>query len=265
MMNISYYFKLFRASLILISFFILLTIIRVFRRKSPKRRLIISSISRYHCKKLQKVLGIQVRIKGSIPKDGNFLIACNHLSYIDIIVLQAFLQNTCFIAAKDMMEGFGLGTLIKHGNSYGIERRNRDKIIQDIQEMKKILNNGFNLLLFAEGKTSNGEEVLRFKEPLFDSAIQAKKKILPLTLNYVKINKESVSLRNRDSIYWYGRSFFLEHFKKFSKIKSTEIELIIDEPLDITNETSTSISIKAREAVAKNFIPIKVRDYLSSA
>ena len=254
-----------RVAIVITSFFILLFFIRVFRKKSVKRRLLISSISRYHCKKLKEALGVQLSIKGYIPKDDNFLMVCNHLSYIDIIILQSLLENTCFIAAKDMMEGFGLGTLIKHGNSYGIERRNRNKITQNIQEMKRILGNGFSLLLFPEGKTSNGEEISRFKEPLFDSAIQAKKKVLPMTLNYVRINKEPISLKNRDTVYWYSHASFMKHFKKFSKTRSVEIELVISPPLDTEGETSKSLSIKARESVAKNFMSVKAKDHLVSS
>ena len=252
-----YRIKMLRSAFIIIDFLIALAFIRFFRKKSPQRRIFIAHFVRYHSKQLLKILNVKFDIKGKLPKGENSFIACNHLSYIDIIALHSIFRNTCFIAAKDMLDRKGLGTIIKYGNAYGIERRNRDHIEKNIIEMQRILNNGFDILMFPEGRTSNGENVLRFKEPLFEAAIRAKKKVVPLTINYLSVNKEPISLKNKDIIFWYGSDIsFLDHFKKFCKAKVIKMELVFGVGLDINNETSKSISIKARGQVAKKFTPI---------
>ena len=253
MHTIRYYFKLFRSGLVVVQFLLLLSLIKRVMKKGLRRRSIVAYFTRYHSNRLAKVAGVHFEIKGKFPPNDTHLIVCNHLSYIDIVVLHAIFRKTCFIAAKDMMESKFLGPIIKNGNSYGIERRNRKYIEKDIKEMHRILNNGFDLLMFPEGKTSNGESVNRFKEPLFDSAIRAGKKVLPIALNYISIDGKPISMENRDTVYWYDDSLNLfKHFKNLCRTtKRIKIEIAIGSCLDTKGETSTSISLKAHDAVSK--------------
>jgi 1-acyl-sn-glycerol-3-phosphate acyltransferase len=85
-----------------------------------------------------------------------------------------------------MKNTFFLGQICKFASCLFVERRSRGNLDQEIKEITDALNYGHNVLIFPEGTSTNGDEVLRFKRPLFNAAIFSSKKVLPATLNYLE-------------------------------------------------------------------------------
>ena len=109
-------------------------------------------------------------------------------------------------------------------------------------------------MVFPEAKSSNGEEVLRFRRPLFQSAILSEKNVLPLCLNYKTIDGEKITLKNRDAVFWYGDMGFAGHALNLFSHKKVVAELSVMKILNTSEYADKNLlADKAYEVVSKEF------------
>ncbi len=209
------------------------------------------------CKFALKVWGLKVSYTGHKIKPGeNFLIVGNHLSYLDVIIY-ATQYPCCFVTSVEVRDTFFLGHLCKLGGCVFVERRSRKGLKGEIREIEEALEYGLNVIVFPEATSTNGESILRFKRPLFQSAITTKSDVLPIVLNYKTVNKETVQLSNRDLLFWYGDMDFLPHFWDFLNLDSIECEIKTLPPITDTNTLDTTeLSVKAHELISSEYKPI---------
>lgn len=165
------------------------------------------------------------------------LVISNHVSYIDVLVISS-LSPSVFITSVELKNAPLLGLLAKLGGSLFVERRNRSGLKQEIDEIARVLNQGFTVVLFPEGTTSNGDRVQQFKKSLFDSAVSTVADILPLCLRYRRINNKALSVHNRDSVFYYGGISFSKHFPEFLVLKSVDVEVTVLKTIKVNAHTS---------------------------
>ena len=246
--------KIFLVILLLISFFIQVVFFNLIRWKKENRKLI-----QKYCSLALWVLDIKLSFRGSVPSlKENFLIVCNHLSYLDGFILYSFLEKPCFTIAKDILESKYLGILPRYAEGYGIERNNKRKLKEDISIIKNNLIEGQNIVLFPEGTIGDGKELKKFKSSLFESAILAQKRILPLCLNYLSIKEEPLNQTNKHLILWRGGEYpILKHFFRLCQNKHIECEIVFNTPLlSQKSNNRHELSLKAFNCISKEFKPI---------
>lgn len=124
-----------------------------------------------------------------------------------------------------MKETPGLGQICLLGGCLFVERRSRSNILGEIGEIEEALKNGLNILLFPEAKSTNGEEVLKFKRSLFQAAVNCQHDTYALSLNYKEVNDEKITLSNRDKVFWYGDMDFTGHFIELCQQSSIKVDL----------------------------------------
>jgi len=218
---------------------------------------------RRYCKWCNWLFGIE--IKNNQPLNppslsGTFIVA-NHLSYLDVLVMNASL-SACFVTSEEIKETPFLGQLCILGGCLFVERRSRSRLGIEISEIKEALISGSNVVVFPEATSTNATGVLRFKRPLFQAAIQAKSPIANYCIQYEKINGEPFQLKNRDQICWYGDMDFFPHFWKFLKLKKIEVRLEFIDVIETIgiNETH-SLSELSHRLVSSRFSPIQENTY----
>jgi len=156
---------------------------------------------------------------------GGRLIVANHVSYADVLVI-ASLAPSVFITSVELKHTPLLGALARFGGCLFVERRKASGLKREIEDISKVLGQGFNVILFPEGTTSNGERVQPFKNSLFDAAVAARADVLPLCLRYTGINSKPVTNRNKDSIFYYGGVSFRKHFPRFLSLSSIDVHVL---------------------------------------
>jgi 1-acyl-sn-glycerol-3-phosphate acyltransferase len=124
-----------------------------------------------------------------------------------------------------MKETPGLGQICLLGGCLFVERRSRNNILSEISEIEQALKNGLNILLFPEAKSTNGEDVLKFKRSLFQAAVNCQHDTYTLSLNYKEINGEEIKRHNRDKVFWYGDMDFAGHFIELCQQSSIQVDL----------------------------------------
>lgn len=240
--------KFFLFCLALSGFFIHVAFFRLIRRQKGKQKII-----KKYCQSALKSLNIKLTFKGEPPnKKENFLIICNHLSYLDILILYSFLENPCFIVAKDILKTKFLGSIPRYAEAYGVERKGRNKLKEDIEAIKNILLKGQNVILFPEGATGDGKFLKPFKSPFFNTAILAKKKVFPLCINYTLIDGKPFNEKNKDRILWRGQPI-VKHFFRFCQNQKVECEIVFTSPLPSSAVTRLELSLKSYNHITKVF------------
>ena len=114
------------------------------------------------------VLHCQVTVSGEIPSGG--LIACNHLGYVDILVLGS-LCPAIFVAKSDVVEWPVFGWLASRAGTIFVSRDAPAKVAAQLREMEQPLRDGRPVILFPEGTSSDGSRILPFRSSLLESAI----------------------------------------------------------------------------------------------
>lgn len=174
-----------------------------------------------------KIIGIKVMPKFTKRNPvENFLIVSNHLSYLDVLIISSYFPS-CFITSKEMKETFFLGQLCLLGGCLFVDRKNRSNIHNEVKELTSALYRGLNVAIFPEAATTNGTSVLAFRRPLFQAALDAGAKVLPICLNYKSIDAQELSLQNRDLLFWYDEMPFLGHVLKLFAQKKIVVELTV--------------------------------------
>jgi 1-acyl-sn-glycerol-3-phosphate acyltransferase len=153
-----------------------------------------------------KILGLEVEVRGVISPVRPTLFICNHVSYLDIEVISAAVP-TSFVAKREVANWPVFGWLARLQRTVFVERRattvatERDSLGQRLEE-------GDNLVLFAEGTSSDGNRLKPFKSALFSAAdrtVHGKPlTIQPVSLAYTRLDGLPIGRQWRPFFAWYG-------------------------------------------------------------
>ncbi|MEZ4742241.1 MAG: lysophospholipid acyltransferase family protein [Bdellovibrionota bacterium] len=225
-----------------------------------RSRKFIGQIKAFYCNLVLKLFAIETNWKGYIPlkqkKIGDLLVA-NHLSYLDVLILAAN-HPSCFVTSVEMKNTLFLGMLCDVGGCLYVERRNKDKIEQEIKDISNALAAGLDVIIFPEATSTCGSTVERFKIPLFRAARECGARVIPITLNYQALNYRPICAHNRDLVFWYGKMRFASHLWKFLQQRRLNVEVSISKLIDsLRVNDPVELSIVAHKAVLSRYIPIK--------
>ncbi len=184
---------------------------------------------RYH-RISARILGFRVIVKGTPSQVRPTLFVSNHTSYFDIILF-ASLVRCSFIAKSEMISWPLIGWLARLQRSVFVDRKPTN-VGEHRSEVAKRLADGDNLVLFAEGTTSDGNRLLPFKSSLFSVAESDR----PLTIQPVSIvatGLDGMPLGRmlRPLYAWYGDMPLLPHAWAAVKSGLITVEVEFHEPL----------------------------------
>jgi len=120
-------------------------------------------------RRLLRVFRIETQFNGNIPSRG--LLVCNHLSYLDILVLAA-LAPCVFVAKQEVKHWPVFGWFAKLAGTVFVHREQRIQVGQTVDRIETALQTGMLVVLFPEGTSSDGQTVLPFKSSLLEPAVR---------------------------------------------------------------------------------------------
>ena len=132
----------------------------------------------------------------------------NHLSYIDILVLAA-VADVFFIAKAEISAWPGLGLLSRTVGTIFIDRELRRDVKRVNRLVERTLEEGYGVVLFPEGTSTQGYEVIPFKSSLLAFPAQERLPVHAATLSY---RTTSGDLPANLSVCWWGDARFFAHF-----------------------------------------------------
>ena len=99
---------------------------------------------------------------GTIPTRG--LLICNHVSYVDILVLVS-LAPAVFVAKREVKSWPVMGLLAQLGGTVFIDRQRRTHVGEVNDEIQTALADGALVIVFPEGTSSDGRPFCRSSRP----------------------------------------------------------------------------------------------------
>ena len=110
-----------------------------------------------------------------------------------------------FVAKSEVRRWPLLGTLARLGGTIFVDRSRGLQVAQASRQIEQGLRDGFPVLLFPEGTSSDGREVLPFRSPLFDPAIRAGASVTAAAIRY-----HAADAAENEVTYW-GEMVFVPH------------------------------------------------------
>lgn len=153
-----------------------------------------------------RILAVELNCEGSPPPTG--LLVSNHLSYLDILVF-ASLSPAVFVANSGIRSWPVFGWFARMAGTVFIERARRGDVAPTGREIARLLAGGNRVVLFPEGTSSNGRQVLTFKSSLFEPVVGARHRVFAAGLRYA-LTEGSVE---NDLCFW-GDMIFFPHLLK---------------------------------------------------
>jgi 1-acyl-sn-glycerol-3-phosphate acyltransferase len=151
----------------------------VFPRLSPAQRM--QRVGWWSAKML-RLLGIALRAEG-VPQAGPVLLAANHISWLDILAINA-VQPARFVSKADVRRWPFLGWLVACGGTLFIERERKRDALRVVHQVAEALRAGEIVAVFPEGTTSDGSSLLPFHANLLQAAISTEVPLQAIALRY---------------------------------------------------------------------------------
>ena len=145
---------------------------------------------------LLRIWDIELEVRGQPVLLGPALMVCNHISWLDILVIHAA-RHCRFVSKSELREWPLIGTLATGAGTLYIQRENRKDAMRMVKEMAASLKEGDVLAVFPEGTTGDGLDLLPFHANLIQSAIEADAPIQPLALQYIDAVSNEISMAAR--------------------------------------------------------------------
>ena len=172
-----------------------------------------SGLSRLYWRIVCRLVGFKLVIYGDMAHEAPTLFVCNHVSYLDILVLGGLLPGR-FVAKSDVAGWPGIGLLAKLGRTVFIHRRPILAASQTAM-LATHLRDKDSLIIFPEGTSTDGNRVLSFKSALFSAAEVMVDGlpilVQPVTLAYTRLNGLPMGRAFRPFFAWYGDMTLLPH------------------------------------------------------
>ena len=156
-------------------------------------------------KTLTWTLGIKINQRGQAPKQNAILIA-NHRSYADIPVLCG-ISPVVFLAKSEVDSWPIIGFAARKARTVFVDRKDPQSREKSRSLLRNRLEDGFSVLVFSEGTTTERGTLAPLKPGMFHEAAAAQ---LPIQLVYIEFAK--------DEDPWVGDTALSSHFfNRFSR------------------------------------------------
>jgi len=195
---------------------------------------------------LLALLAIEARVEGTLAgAAGNVVFACNHVSWLDIFVLDA-LMPARFIAKSELAHWPLIGRLVRDTGTIFLERARRADMMRVNALATAALSHGDCLAVFPEGTTTDGTTLLKFHGSLLQPVIDARGHVQPVALRYTYADGTQ-SLAPE----YAGDTSFIESFWRVCGVRAHVVAIVALPPIDAQQRSRRELASMAEEAVRR--------------
>lgn len=161
------------------------------------------------------ILGVRREVTGPVPRGGAFLVASNHVSYIDILVL-ASLYPSLFLAKREIASWPVFGWIARGAGTVFIDREQAKDVVRAGRELSVRLELGSAVTIFPEGKSSRGVAILPFQPSLLEPAARAD---VPCWAASISYEAQGSALPPSRTVCWHDGESLSTHFPRLLGLK----------------------------------------------
>ena len=140
---------------------------------------------RLWCRLILALAGCDVRVEGGSLLEGRgpAVLAANHASYLDVVVLLASLSiDFRFVAKRELESAPLIGRVIRKVGHLTVERARISQSVSDAERVTAALRCGLSVLVFPEGTFARSSGILPFRLGAFKSAVETGCPVIPITI-----------------------------------------------------------------------------------
>ncbi len=182
-----------------------------------------------------KLLGIRVHLSGAPIAPGPVLLVSNHISWLDIPVLGS-IAPLSFVAKNEVATWPFISALAKLQRTVFVDRTRRTSVADTRAQILERLVAKERVILFAEGTSSDGNQVLPFKSSLF-AAIEPSEtngdghSLQTIAIVYTRVHGLPMNRQQRPAVAWYGDMDMLSHAWGVLKAGPLDVQVRLGEPV----------------------------------
>jgi 1-acyl-sn-glycerol-3-phosphate acyltransferase len=150
-----------------------------------------------------KIFGYSADIAGYLPKSG--LLVSNHLSYLDILAISS-VTPAVFVSKAEVRSWPLFGWFATIAGTVFIQRERRTHVGEVNREIEIALAAGALVVVFPEGTSSDGTDVLPFRASLLEPALRGGHEISVSWIHYELPDGDA-----RNEVCYWGEHSFLPH------------------------------------------------------
>jgi 1-acyl-sn-glycerol-3-phosphate acyltransferase len=169
--------------------------------EEPKRTRWFIQLSRIWIGVWLPLTGVRLRVKGkeNFKKNENYVVVCNHNSFMDVPVMSPGIPGANKTIAKIEMARIPLFGLIYRRGSVLVDRKSEESRLKSYTYMKRVLELGMHMCIYPEGTRNKTNLPLKeFKDGAFRLAVETKKAIIPAVL----FNTRKVLPKHKTFFFW---------------------------------------------------------------
>lgn len=209
-----------------------------------------STLARTWAQSSAAILGMGLVVRGE-PPEPPYLLVCNHLSYVDVLVLWCRL-DCVFLAKADVARWPVVGLLARSAGTLFVDRDRHSELPRVIEELRQVLAAGRGAAVFPEATSSDGARVLPFKSSLFEVALRAGVPVSYASLSYRTPPSEPSA---RSAVCWWGDMSFLPHLYTLLGLSSFQASLVFGSK-SLRAGNRKALALEAHHAVTEQFTPV---------
>ncbi|MGH6612354.1 MAG: lysophospholipid acyltransferase family protein [Burkholderiaceae bacterium] len=170
----------------------------------------------------------------------------NHISWLDIFAINAVLMSR-FVAKAEIGKWPLLGALVSGGGTLYIERGRRHAVAAMNKTVCEHLKLGETVVVFAEGTTTDGNDLLPFHSNLIAPAIDVGAPVWPIAIKYTEGGERSTAAA------FIGEMGLLTSLARILVAKKLAVEVSVLSPIATTDAPNRhAIARAARDAIAQH-------------
>jgi len=201
-----------------------------------------------------RVIGGRVRVEGQPPRPP-FLLVCNHLGYVDIPVLAAC-TDVWFVAKMEMRSWPLVGMLCRSVGTIFIDRQLGRDVLRVNRLIEDVLADGYGVVLFPEGTSTQGFEVRRFRTSLLDHPARTGMPVHAAALTY---RTPPGGPPAHLSVCWWGDAPLFAHAQRLFELRRFDIVVRFG-PEAVTGRDRKKLAADLHRAVERLFEPVVAPD-----
>lgn len=192
------------------------------------------------------VLNIRVTFaaKGEIQDGHPGLIVSNHVSWLDVFVLNSVIPMR-FVAKSEVRGWPVIGWLCVRAQTLFIERGKMRSAARINTSMAELLQCGESLAVFPEGTTTDGAQVANFHSSLLQPAIDAGSQVHPIAIRY----QDGRGERSHDATYIDEISLGQSIWRILCS-PQLQVRLLLTPALDVRGIDRRELASKARQQIS---------------